>query len=123
MKKVFGYLFACGALSGCLGALPTPTPQQIAAARQRQVAANASTCANDYKAKPGTPNFTQCMLALDQQETNAQIQRDALAVSLAGSISPQPYRIPMPNYPMTTPQRPTNCTSRGLGNTLYTTCY
>ena len=121
-----GFALAALALFGCA---PQPSPEQLAQAQleqqlaqQAQLHANAATCENDYKARPGTSAFTQCMIALGQQQQQAQQQRLATAIALMGAMKmPAPYQLPMPAP--TAPSAPVSCTSLPIGTTVYTNCY
>lgn len=128
MGRIVG-LWVLLAVSSC-----GPTPEQIdqmhqeqAAEHRRQMDANATTCQQDYKAKPGSNAFTQCMVAIGQQQAAqkaSQQQSAAIALAYLGTVkTPAPYQVPIPTY---TPYRApvsVNCTSSPVGTVVYTNCH
>ncbi|SRR5712691_1016080 len=102
-------------LSSLLGGCISPEQQALVDAdrQQRYIAGLASDC-QSFGFTRGTPAFSQCMLQLDQAETQ---RRAALGAALIGSgvLLPQapstPITLPMP----TPPPRPiqTNCFING----------
>lgn len=101
--------------------------QQQEQARQAQLHAYAMTCETDYKAKPGTTAFTQCMIALGQQQQAAEQQRMAIALTYMGAMKADPPdQLPMPTYSAPRPPvygGPINCTSSPVGTTVNTNCH
>ena len=120
-------LLAIG-LMGCASPIPSgPTPEE-------QAVLDDATCVVDWKTKRGSPEYTNCRSAL-MQNSNQQAalanQRAALdaqrraAIGAALSDMSQSVKAPTVQYPIVTsppPRQPVHCTSRGLGDTVYTDC-
>ncbi len=76
-----------------------------------------------YGFKPGSSEYSSCMLQLDQQRIS-ESRRKRLAFSQAMSNMGNQIQADQRNQQMiNAANRPVNCTSRGYGNTVQTSCY
>jgi len=85
--------------------------------RETQLKEFSKVCQVDYGIKAGTPQFSQCMMALDQQSrADADRRRMAAAAALQGVSDGY--------YNAANSYRPVNCThTPGYGGTVTTRCY
>lgn len=85
--------------------------------RETQLQEFAKACQVDYGIKAGTPQFSECMMTLDQQSrADADRRRMAAAAALQGVSNS--YNNAANSY------RPLNCThTPGYGGTVNTRCY
>jgi hypothetical protein len=98
-------------LSGCM------TAQEQA----QNIAASDDADCRSYGAQPGSDAYYQCRMAKDQQR---QQTRAAIVGAYLSRPAPAPYMLPMPQQPQVAPvNRPMNCTSVPIGNTVSTNCY
>ncbi|MCE2747343.1 MAG: hypothetical protein LW715_00755 [Rhodobacter sp.] len=85
--------------------------------REAQIQEFSRTCQIDYGFKAGTEQFSQCMMAMDQQARAESDQRRMAAAGAMQSMSNAYYNA-------ANSYRPVNCTSsRGYGGMVNTTCY
>lgn len=84
-------------------------------ARQSQ---HHSQC-QSYGLKYGTPEYGNCLMNLDQQDTsNRQALIGAYLANQRPQPAPQPYVLPIPAQP----PPPRSCASQVAGQMIYTNC-
>lgn len=114
MRKLLVVLLCLGGCTGVDGEHYVGAPGSrawFATASPDTVAAYFGQRCAAYGFKPGTPEMAQCIEneASNRQHNNAL--RSIAAAQIMAASQPAP------------PQRPINCTSTAMGNTLNTNCY